>query len=793
MQSNRGRLPQNRAKKRGRPRCHSAPAIINSTIVHKARRKRWSNENMIAALEAVKKGTPVLRAALMYEIPKQTLYDRVNGRVKHGTLPGPKPYLSKREESELAEFIVSVAAKGYGKTRQQIKGIAENCAHEKGVLSKEKRISDGWFNRFMDRQSHLSLRRGDATAAVRMDCVSKESMDSYFQLLKGVLDEHGLSDNPSCIYNVDETGMPLEPRPPKIVTVRGQKKVRVRTSGNKAQITVVVSVSATGNTIPPFVIFDAKNVNIEWTRGEVPGTAYAANSSGWIDSNLFKQWLCKHFLKHAVSTRPLLLLLDGHCSHYQPELIRFAKANDIILFCLPPHTTHVTQPLDVSVFKPLKVNWQECCHKFLQEYPGRVVTKYQFSELFNQAWSMSMTPGNICVGFKKCGIYPFDPQAIIIDGEEDGRIDTEKCSASTDGIELSDRSKSFGNGKGQPSHNLEEIDFSPEQMELYQRRYDEEYDIPDPQYLRWKEIYYPDEHPGKNCNDWELEKSLAQEFSYIEPCSPVAVLDTTCEVEEPLEEPSLASHDTNNAPTSMIEPVSETSVDSLQQSSSSVTASMPEPFCEASADRFQQSSSSVAVLNAPEERNELKHISKFLIQYVPSKGKTNPSQAAKRVSGAKILTSTECAAIIEEREKNKKIKEQEKDERKAKREEKRKEKEDVAKKKAEQKQSKQKAGTQSKIQSRKRQSSSKVNLASKKSQTRKEKSNRTSVEETSGSSFNDSNECCVCFRTYEEDEEECTGLEWVQCVCTRWIHEECVSEIISDDQGRELLCPFCVV
>ena len=389
--------------------------------------------------------------------------------------------------------------------------------------------------------------------------------------------------------------------------------------------------------------------------------------------------------------------------------------------------------------------------------------------------------------------FPFDPQAIIIDGEEDGRIDTEKCSASTDGIELSDRSKSFGNGKGQPSHNLEEIDFSPEQMELYQRRYDEEYDIPDPQYLRWKEIYYPDEHPGKNCNDWELEKSLAQEFSYIEPCSPVAVLDTTCEVEEPLEEPSLASHNTNNAPTSMIEPVSETSVDSLQQSSSSVTASMPEPFCEASADRFQQSSSSVAVLNAPEERNELKHISKFLIQYVPSKGKTNPSQAAKRVSGAKILTSTECAAIIEEREKNKKIKEQEKDERKAKREEKRKEKEDVAKKKAEQKQSKQKAGTQSKIQSRKRQSLSKVNLASKKSQTRKEKSNRTSVEETSGSSFNDSNECCVCFRTYEEDEEECTGLEWVQCVCTRWIHEECVSEIISDDQGRELLCPFCVV
>ena len=46
---------------------------------------------MIAALEAVKKGTPILCAVLIYEIPRQTLYYRVSGRVKHGMLQGPKP------------------------------------------------------------------------------------------------------------------------------------------------------------------------------------------------------------------------------------------------------------------------------------------------------------------------------------------------------------------------------------------------------------------------------------------------------------------------------------------------------------------------------------------------------------------------------------------------------------------------------------------------------------------------------------------------------------------------------
>ena len=103
----------------------------------------------------------------------------------------------------------------------------------------------------------------------------------------------------------------------------------------------------------------------------------------------------------------------------------------------------------------------------------------------------------------------------------------------------------------------------------------------------------------------------------------------------------------------------------------------------------------------------MKHISKSLVQYVPAKEKVNPSQAAKHVSGAKILTSSECVAIFEEREKNKKTIEQEKDERKAKREERRNEKQEIARKKAEQKQTKQKA-----IQNNwKGTSSSKVDLA----------------------------------------------------------------------------------
>ena len=56
-------------------------------------------------------------------------------------------------------------------------------------------------------------------------------------------------------------------------------------------------------------------------EGEVLGTRYSSSDSGWVDTELFKGWLVKHLLKHAVAGRTLLLVLDGHSTHYQHETI----------------------------------------------------------------------------------------------------------------------------------------------------------------------------------------------------------------------------------------------------------------------------------------------------------------------------------------------------------------------------------------------------------------------------------------------------------------------------------------
>ena len=182
-----------RKKRRGRPRSKSAPAAISLNV---KKRKQWTDEAMQAAVDAVREGhMPVLRASHLYNIPKTTLYDRISGKVLHGSKLGPKPYFSPTEEREMASFLVDVAKAGYGKTRKEVRHIVGMAAHDKGRIINSQ-VSHGWFKRFLERQPQLSYRRGDPTANVRIDCLNKDAMTQYFDLLKEVLTENNLMNSP---------------------------------------------------------------------------------------------------------------------------------------------------------------------------------------------------------------------------------------------------------------------------------------------------------------------------------------------------------------------------------------------------------------------------------------------------------------------------------------------------------------------------------------------------------------------------------------------------------------------
>jgi len=116
--------------------------------------------------------------------------------------------------------------------------------------------------------------------------------------------------------------------------------------------------SAAGHFLPPMLIFKREPMADSLKSGAPNGTIFACTESGWIDAQVFLQWL-QHFIDcvKPSNDNKHLLVLDGHACHSKNlEAIQLARENGIFMISFPVHTTHKLQPLDVAFFKSLK-NW----------------------------------------------------------------------------------------------------------------------------------------------------------------------------------------------------------------------------------------------------------------------------------------------------------------------------------------------------------------------------------------------------------------------------------------------------
>ena len=134
--------------------------------------------------------------------------------------------------------------------------------------------------------------------------------------------------------------------------------------------------------------------------------------NGWVNGRIGERWFKDVFLKECVSERPQILILDGHSSHESLALIQEGIREDIAILSLPPHTTHYLRPLDRCVFSPFNKQYDRACSEFLQENILHKVDKWTFPTLFKRAWMAGLSTENIKSGFRACGMYPLNINAI---------------------------------------------------------------------------------------------------------------------------------------------------------------------------------------------------------------------------------------------------------------------------------------------------------------------------------------------------------------------------------------------
>jgi DDE superfamily endonuclease len=108
-----------------------------------------------------------------------------------------------------------------------------------------------------------------------------------------------------------------------------------------------------------------------------------------------------------------LLILDGHGSHATPEFDQFCTQNRIITICMPPHSSHLLQPLDVACFSPLKRAYSREIQQLIRQGIHHI-DKDDFLAAYASIRTLALSETNIKSGFQATGLIPFDPQRILI-------------------------------------------------------------------------------------------------------------------------------------------------------------------------------------------------------------------------------------------------------------------------------------------------------------------------------------------------------------------------------------------
>lgn len=105
------------------------------------------------------------------------------------------------------------------------------------------------------------------------------------------------------------------------------------------------------------------------------------------------------------SLEPRLLILDGH-GHDSTEFIYRCFKHNIYLLFLQPHTSNVLQPLDLSIFPPLKGAYRKELNNLSLLTDSTPIRKRNILLCYQKARKKSLTKENIRTSWKVTGLWP---------------------------------------------------------------------------------------------------------------------------------------------------------------------------------------------------------------------------------------------------------------------------------------------------------------------------------------------------------------------------------------------------
>lgn len=377
------------------------------------------------AIQAFKSGKfkSIRAAAIAYDVPEKTTRRRASGITAKGKSPAPNRKLSTTEEISLREWALSMDKRGMPLRIATMRQMADLLIAKryKGTTSSTVKtttptVGQHWVQNFIKRDNDLQSKYNRKYDYQRAKCEDPRLIREWFKRVHDTVEQYGIV--PEDYYNFDETGFQMGIISTSKVVTGTDRAGRPRTvqPGNREWVTAIEAISACGYLVPPLIIFEAIMHQEAWYKTGIPGDwSIGVSPNGWTNDKIGLFWLKEVFDRYTRSRtvgRYRLLVFDGHGSHVTPEFDQYCTEHNIIVLCMPPHSSHLLQPLDVSCFSVLKRAYGQGVEELMRRGVNHV-DKLEFLPLYHAARTKALHAANIKASFKAAGLVPHNPDRVL--------------------------------------------------------------------------------------------------------------------------------------------------------------------------------------------------------------------------------------------------------------------------------------------------------------------------------------------------------------------------------------------
>lgn len=403
-----------RAKRRAKKRFQTKKK--ENLTSGKLRRLLYTQEDLNSALNDIKKGCSMYGTAKKYGIPRATLSNKIFGRSPLGKKSGPATILTADEETIIEKWMFGLAVRGFPVTKNQLLYSIQM------YLNINKRVTPfpnnvpgrRWYDNFRERHPLISEKISQNLTASRA-AITEEKLRNWHSDINKYCERENILDileDPTRIFNMDEKGFILTPNNEIVLVRRGDKAVYNRSKNDEKEcVTALLGGSAAGLATPPMMIHSFKRMPAGILQNNPENWSVGISDSGWQTQVTFFDYITKIFYKFLVDQKikfPVILFIDGHKSHVSLALSDFCSEKKIELIALYPNSTHLTQPMDVGVFKPLNSSWEKTAKQWRIKEKFAKIERKDIAGILKDAIDGINYTALLKTAFRKSGLYPFN-------------------------------------------------------------------------------------------------------------------------------------------------------------------------------------------------------------------------------------------------------------------------------------------------------------------------------------------------------------------------------------------------